>query len=231
MRRSLTAAAVLAAGLTAVAVAAGPAFAGNGPGLGWGTGTGTATCDGTGTGIGGAAGAMSGQGRGMGASNGMGMGNRGGNGTGTGRLAASGTLTTAQRSDLLSMVEEEKLAHDVYVTLAAKYPADYQFSRIANAETQHQTALRTLLVRYGMDDPTAGLATGEFATASFQSLYGDLLGDATSATTALGVGVAIERLDISDLTDAMSGLTAPDVLQVYGSLRNGSEHHLAAFGG
>jgi hypothetical protein len=231
MRRSLTAAAVLAAGLTTVAVGAGPALAGNGPGLGSGTGTGTATCDGTGTRIDASAGGVSGQGRGMGASNGMGMGNRVGNGMGTGSLAASGTLTTTQRSDLLYMVEEEKLAHDVYTTLAAKYPTDYQFSRIANAETQHQTAVRTLLVRYGMDDPTAGLATGEFATASFQSLYGDLLGDATNATTALGVGVAIERLDISDLTDAMSGLTAPDVLQVYGNLRNGSERHLAAFGG
>ena len=48
---------------------------------------------------------------------------------------------------------------------------------------------------------------------------------------ALAVGVTIEKLDIADLTSAMSGLTAPDVLQVYTNLRNGSERHLAAFGG
>ena len=221
MRRSLTAAVVIAAGITSLTVAAGPAFAANG------NGTGTGTCTGTGTGI--AAGTASGMGMNAGQGRGMGTGRM--SGMGTGIAAPSGTLTAAQKSDLVAMVEEEKLAHDVYVALAAKYPADYQFSRIVRAEAQHQTALRTLLVRYGLDDPTAGLATGVFASTSFQSLYGDLLADATSNATALTVGIAIEKLDIADLTDAMKGVTAPDVLQVYTNLRDGSERHLAAFGG
>ncbi|MCX6432238.1 MAG: DUF2202 domain-containing protein, partial [Actinobacteria bacterium] len=221
MRRSLTAAVVIAAGITSLAVAAGPAFAANG------NTTSPGTCTGTGTNTG--AGTMNGQGqgRGMGSGSGMGMGMS----TGTHITAASGTLTAAQKVDLLYMVEEEKLAHDVYAALAIKYPADVQFSKIVRAEAQHQAAVRTLLVRYGLTDPTAGLATGEFATASFQALYGDLLADATNSVTALGVGIAIEKLDIADLRDAKATVTAPDVVQVYTNLLAGSERHLVAFGG
>ena len=143
----------------------------------------------------------------------------------------SGTLTASQRATLVAMAEEEKLAHDVYVALAAKYPATVQFARIANAEATHLASIQTLLARYGIDDPTTGMAAGEFRTAAFQSLYDDLVARATTTASALAVGVTIEKLDIADLTSAMSGLTAPDVLQVYTNLRNGSERHLAAFGG
>lgn len=146
-------------------------------------------------------------------------------------LPSSGTMTAQQKADLASMVEEEKLAHDVYVTLAAKYPSDWQFARIANAETQHQNALRVLLTRYGVGDPTAGEAVGEFSTAAFRSLYAQMIGDATDAASALRVGVAVEQRDIDDLTKALSGLTAPDTQQVYTNLRNASQHHLVAFGG
>ena len=221
MRRSLTAAVVIAAGITSLAVAAGPAFAANGNG----NTTSPGTCTGTGTNTG--AGTMNGQGRGMGSGSGTGMGMS----TGTHITAASGTLTAAQKVDLLYMVEEEKLAHDVYAALAVKYPATVQFSQIVKSEAQHQAALRTLLVRYGLTDPTAGLATGEFATASFQALYGDLLADATNSVTALGVGIAIEKLDIADLRDAKATVTAPDVVQVYTNLLAGSARHLVAFGG
>ena len=144
-------------------------------------------------------------------------------------LAPSGTLTASQKDELVYMVEEEKLAHDVYVALAAKYPSIVQFSRIAKSESRHQDALRTLLSRYGLADPTIGLAAGEFSTAAFQSLYDSLVAQATDAASALAVGVSIEKLDIADLTTALNGLTAPDVVQAYTNLRKGSEQHLAAF--
>ena len=54
------------------------------------------------------------------------------------------------------MAEEEKLAHDVYVALAARYPDLMQFARIQRSETMHLTAVRTLLTRYGIADPTTG---------------------------------------------------------------------------
>lgn len=224
MRRSLAISGILAAGITVLAVSAAPAIAAGGPASPNGTGT----CTSTGT----AQGPMNGAGGGRG--NGQGMQGQG-NGQGMqgqGAITAvSGTLTASQRATLVAMAEEEKLAHDVYVALAAKYPATVQFARIANAEATHLTSIQTLLARYGIDDPTTGMAAGEFRTAAFQSLYDDLVARATTTANALAVGVTIEELDIADLTSAMSGLTAPDVLQVYTNLRNGSERHLAAFGG
>lgn len=219
MRRSLAVAGIIAAGLTALAVAATPAFAAGGP-LSNNNNNGTGTCAITGTAptnMG-----MNGGGQGNGRGNGMGQGM--GGGMAGQALAPSGTLTTAQKSTLAYMAEEEKLAHDVYVALAAKFPVDYQFARIARSETMHQAALRTLLTRYGLTDPTAGLADGVFSTKEFQTLYNDLVGSATTAANALGVGVTIEKLDIADLTAALTGLTAPDVTQVYTNLRTGSQH-------
>ena len=143
----------------------------------------------------------------------------------------TGTLTATEMTTLASMAEEEKLAHDVYLALGAKFPEVWQFGRIVNSETMHQRALRTLMTRYGIADPTAGLAAGQFTSVRFQTMYDDLISTATTSAKALEAGVAVEKADIADLTSALSGLTAPDVSQVYTNLRNASQHHLAAFGG
>lgn len=226
MRRSLAITGTITAGLTALALAATPALAQGGPNN---PGAGTGVCPITGTAPATPGANTGGQGYGRGQGGGMGMGG-GMRGTGA-NLAPMGTLTTTQKADLASMAEEEKLAHDAYVALAAAFPSDYQFARIVRAETMHQTAIRTLLARYGITDPTVGLSAGEFATSTFQTLYDDLMKQATSADSALDVGVAIEKRDIADLTSALSGLSAPDVTQVYTNLRTASQRHLAAFGG
>ncbi|MGD9956058.1 MAG: DUF2202 domain-containing protein [Candidatus Nanopelagicales bacterium] len=149
--------------------------------------------------------------------------------TGT-RAVAPVSLTAAQKADLQSMAEEEKLAGDVYAALAAQYD-DSELAAIAAAEDRHAASLRTLLVRYGIADPTAGYAEGAFPTPAMQSLYDDLLArGSVSLSAAYAVGADIERMDIDDLGDAItraSGIT--DITRVYTNLRTGSQHHLAAF--
>jgi hypothetical protein len=144
---------------------------------------------------------------------------------------AQGTLSSAQKSSLAGMAEEEKLAHDVYLVLA-KTSGDTRFSRIAVAEARHVTEVRALLTRYGVADPTAGKADGVFATAAFRTMYTDLVarGD-DSPSAALTVGVDVEEADIAALKASGGGVTAPDVLTVYTRLSNGSSMHLRAFGG
>lgn len=200
MRRSLTITGVIAAGLTALAVAATPALAAGVPADGRGAPPGSGR----------ASSSMALQGL---------------------ALPATGALTFDQKVALASMVEEEKLAGDVYVALAARFPTDVQFARIASAESQHVSALRTLLARYSLTDPTIGQPVGEFSTSAFRDLYTRLVAQATTAANALDVGVAVEKLDIADLTAAMDGVTAPDVLQTYANLRDASQQHLSAFGG
>jgi hypothetical protein len=162
----------------------------------------------------------------------MGLG-RGAGGSDVDPLAGltQGTLTADQKSKLAGMAEEEKLAHDVYVKLAAS-TNDARFTRIAAAEARHLAEVRALLTRYGITDPTAGKADGQFASQKIQSLYDDLTArGTTSLDAALAVGRDIENLDIKDLSTAGTAVAAQDVTSIYTRLANGSRMHLRAFGG
>lgn len=143
--------------------------------------------------------------------------------------AQAATITKDQRASLLWMVAEEKLAHDVYTTLGDLYGVR-QFDNIAASEATHTDAVRALLKTYGIKDPTAGDAVGEFDNALMQKMYDDLIKQGSaSLTDAAKVGVAIEKLDIKDLRDGLDAKTPADVRRVYESLLKGSQNHLVAF--
>jgi hypothetical protein len=144
-------------------------------------------------------------------------------------LPAAGTLTAQQRTTLAAMAEEEKLSHDVYTALAAS-TSDSRFSRIASSEQRHLEAVRVLMTRYSVTDPTAGKAVGQFTTPAVQASYIALVAQGKqSLADALTVGRTIEKADIADLKAAMNGLTGADVATVYQRLLNASQHHLNAF--
>ncbi len=143
--------------------------------------------------------------------------------------AAKGTLTEQQKTTLAAMANEEKLAHDLYTAFAARFDAAL-FDRLATAETQHLTAVRTLLDRYGLTDPTAGKPAGQFSDPAVQATYDRLLAQGQAGqTAALQIGRQVEQTDINDLRAALDGLTAPDVQQVYNRLLAASQQHLTAF--
>jgi hypothetical protein len=225
----------VALGVAAVAV---PAVAGLGPFGGPGNAAaGPGPGRGDGTGAGPNAAGQNGMGRrGMGP-NGAGVCCAGGTAdracdgsclTGSG-LPDQGELTAQQEATLAAMAQEEKLAHDLYVAFADRYDAMI-FDRIAAAETQHLTIVRTLLARYGLTDPTAGLADGQFGDPTVQATYDRLLAQGRAdLAAALQAGRTVEQTGIDDLRDALPELTAPDVTQVYQNLLRASQHHLAAF--
>ena len=158
------------------------------------------------------------------------MGQNKGGGTGLTDVA-SGTLTDDQKVELAAMAEEEKLAHDLYVAFDEQYDATV-FTRIAKAETKHLDAVRTLLERYELTDPTEGMEAGQFLSTDTQALYDTLLGEGSvSLDAAMEAGRTVEETDIADLATANEGVTAPDVQKVYERLLAGSEKHLVAFGG
>ncbi|MEN9643692.1 MAG: hypothetical protein RL238_361 [Actinomycetota bacterium] len=139
------------------------------------------------------------------------------------------TATDAETATLLHMVEEEKLAHDVYIALADETGLRI-FDRIAASEAKHTDVVRALLEARGIDDPTAGNAAGEFTDPAFDALYTDLVEQGSaSVDAALQVGVQIEELDIADLKDAIAESGQADIDTVYGNLLTASGHHLTAF--
>lgn len=140
-----------------------------------------------------------------------------------------GVLTADEEAGLLHMVEEEKLAHDVYVTLGDAW--DIQtFANISGAETNHTDQVRALLADVGIADPTVGMDVGEFTDPAFTALYDQLVAEGLrSETAALAVGAQIEELDIVDLDERIAQTDDSSILAVYANLRSGSENHLRAF--
>jgi len=129
------------------------------------------------------------------------------------------------------MREEEKLAHDVYQYLYEKWGLPV-FKNIVASEQTHTDAIKTLLDRYQIADPAAGNEPGVFASDDLQALYDQLIAQGSqSSAAALGVGVAIEKLDISDLEQQLAMTTHSDITTVYKNLLRGSQNHLQAFSG
>jgi len=145
------------------------------------------------------------------------------------QAVSSGTLSPAQAAALADMADEEKLARDLYASFAAMYPSAV-WDNFGAAESTHLAAIQTLLARYRIVDPTAALSAGAFASHGTAALYTSLLSQGSaSEAAAFGVGRTVELDDIARLDAARTGVTAADVLRVYGNLRNGSTQHLGAF--
>ncbi|NTU62461.1 MAG: DUF2202 domain-containing protein [Chloroflexi bacterium] len=143
--------------------------------------------------------------------------------------AATTPLTADEIAGLKFMREEEKLAHDVYVTFYQQYGLAI-FNNIASSEATHMAAVKTLLDRYGVADPAAGQPIGVLTDPELQALYNQLIAQGRqSLSAALKVGGAIEEIDILDLKERLATTERSDIRQVYTSLLNGSYNHLRAF--
>lgn len=137
--------------------------------------------------------------------------------------------TAAQKLQLQYLVEEEKLARDVYAYLAANVTSQ-KFSNIVKSEQTHMDNISALLKKYNFFNPTLTRAPGVFRDAELQKLYNDLIAQGSvSVAAAMHVGVAIEELDIADLKKMMVAPAPADMAAAMALLLKGSQNHLAAF--
>ncbi|MCK6683396.1 MAG: DUF2202 domain-containing protein [Thermoanaerobaculia bacterium] len=138
-------------------------------------------------------------------------------------------LTQSEAESLQFVREEEKLARDAYIALAAKW-GQRTFTNIAAAEQAHMDAVKVLLDRYALPDPAEGKAPGAFTNARLQALYDSLLANGVaSLTSALTVGATIEDLDIADVERMLSESDNTDIDTLSQNLAKGSRNHLRAF--
>lgn len=126
---------------------------------------------------------------------------------------ADRTLDEIEATHLTFMRSEEKLARDVYLTLAARYAGETGaevFTTIAEGSEQtHTDAVRDMLAIYGLEDPNPDaddlpasigvFVDGEYAW-YFQEKFQQLteLGS-IDLLSALRVGAFIEELDMNDI--------------------------------
>jgi hypothetical protein len=139
-----------------------------------------------------------------------------------------GSLSAMEKEGLLYMVEEEKLAGDVYQTLNNVWNLQV-FNNIGEAERTHEAAVMVLINRYGLKDPTLK-EVGKFSNATLQKIYGELISKGkTSLKDALDTGAEIEEIDILDLQKHIAQTDKADIKLVYENLMRGSGNHLRAF--
>ncbi len=133
-------------------------------------------------------------------------------------------------TSLVHMRQEEKLARDVYLTLQLQWGARI-FANIARAEQKHMDMVKTILDRYGLEDPVTDDTIGIFPDDRFVELYEQLVETGSaSLQDALMVGATIEDLDIWDLEEAiLNEVDNEDIKAVYQNLWKGSRNHMRAF--
>ena len=142
---------------------------------------------------------------------------------------ATGGLSAAEVKGILFMREEEKLARDVYLTLYEAWGIPI-FGNIAQSEATHMEAVKTLIDRYGLQDPAAGKDPGVFVDQGLQDLYDELVATGSqSLASALSVGATIEEIDILDLEEYLAQTDHADIQEVYQNLAIGSRNHLRSF--
>ena len=156
----------------------------------------------------------------------------------TGLVGPSDTLVTEVAysdeviADLIYMIEEEKLAGDVYEAFYEMYGLKI-FDNIAASEDRHFEALLGQAEALGIDTDVFVFAeAGSFEDLELQALYDELIETgAQSLTSALEVGAAIETKDIVDIAEAIEDVEDTALAGVYANLLAGSESHLVAFEG
>ena len=139
----------------------------------------------------------------------------------------STALSDQEKADLLFILEEEKMARDVYTFLYEKWQIPI-FYNISGSESAHMSAVANVLQYY--DIAYEIKPYGEYNNDIIQGLYDDLVASGSqSELDAYIVGATIEDVDIFDLEESMAKTDNNYIEDVFESLQCGSRNHLREF--
>ncbi|PNV83174.1 MAG: hypothetical protein C0627_06470 [Sulfurimonas sp.] len=139
------------------------------------------------------------------------------------------TLNEAEVESLLYMIEEEKMARDIYDALYELTGIE-SFDVISNSEQKHYDKLLEVASKAGVDTTTISDEAGVYINSEIQDLYTTLLAQGSlSSEDALSVGILIEQTDIADLQSTLEETDITLLGQVYSHLLDASQNHFAAF--
>lgn len=142
--------------------------------------------------------------------------------------SAATALTAGERDGVLFILEEERMAEDLYLELykIVKLPI---FLNVADSEQIHMDSVQILMDRYGLKDPLQD-GDGVYANETLQKMYDDLLASGgKSPEDALKAAALVEGTSVHDLEERICGTDKPEIRSVYGGLLMGSEKHLRSF--
>ena len=143
--------------------------------------------------------------------------------------STSSGLTELEEANILYLLEEEKLAHDIYVEMYNLYGA-FIFNTISESEQRHMDSVAKLISKYELDDTVVNNGPGIFTDDVIRDEYIRLLEEGElSLKDALEVGVDIEEMDIGDIVRMLDDTDKIDIERVLSNLWDGSNNHLDAF--
>jgi hypothetical protein len=126
----------------------------------------------------------------------------------------SGTLSGGGKALLSGLAQSTKLSHDLLAAFADRYEVFPGQSVVA--QTRELSAIRVLLARYGVPDPTAGLPAGEFVPDDLRFRYDRLLAEGSrDRVSALRVGIRLAGATVITLDEALQHVDAPDVRHTF----------------
>lgn len=130
---------------------------------------------------------------------------------------------------LLYMIEEEKMARDLYDAFFEQ-TGNLVFDRISNSEQRHLDSLLNVAEQAGIDTSALSTTAGVFTNTELQSMYDSLLASGDdSLESALQAAITVEQTDIADLASYGADSELGILGIVYAHLEQASENHLAAF--
>lgn len=139
-------------------------------------------------------------------------------------------LSSTEITQLHYLIEEEKMARDVYSYLYELHDL-FIFNNIAGSEQKHMYFVQEIMEKYNVENPVLE-KPGFFANQEIQELYNSLISKGEiSLKEALVVGATIEDLDIYDLEQAYLSTEKSDLQSLYQKLTCGSRNHMRAFTG
>ena len=140
-------------------------------------------------------------------------------------------LSEEETKGILLMLEDEKLARDVYLAMDGKWNSTI-CSHISNSEQRHFDEMKSLAKQFSLTipSPISNEERGKFQDEKLQQAYDEMVEIGNmSLENALRIGVNVEELDIQDLTEAMEQTKYEDILRVYAQLKQASEKYLQSF--
>jgi len=142
---------------------------------------------------------------------------------------SNGEISIEQQEGMRYIIEEEKVARDVYLALSKRWN-DRIFRNIAKSEQKHINAVAKLFSNYDIEAPSTLEYEGVFENEKLQKLYDDLVAKGESSRlNAYKVGVVVEETDIADLEELLQADISSDFERTYSNLLRGSNKHLSAF--
>jgi len=146
-------------------------------------------------------------------------------------LITDGTITldAEATAGLLYMIEEEKMARDLYDAFSEQ-TGNLVFDRVSNSEQRHLDSLLNVAEQAGIDTSALSTTAGVFTNTALQSMYDSLLASGDdSLESALQAAITVEQTDIADLASYGADSELGILGIVYAHLEQASENHLAAF--